>query len=115
MGEPMVAPTYEALAAQLSKGLDLCIRARGLEAQDRTNAMVEAFPGIDMERCAPRLNARERAREQPYLTQSATIPIWVQEQYDRDLLAWEDDTRSMLSRLSLYRPEALQQQPGGEG
>lgn len=96
MGEP----TYEDLAKQLSAGLDLCIRARNLDAQERTNVMVEAFPEIDMERCAPRLNAN--FPDQPYTTKSHTIAAWVQQQYDVDLAAWERETKAMLVRLNAY-------------
>lgn len=97
MGEP----TFADLAKQLSAGLDLCARARKLDAQERTNAMVEAAGGeIDMERMAARLNASHP--DLPYATRSATIAVWVQEQYDRDLAKWEADTRTMLSKLPYY-------------
>ena len=95
-------PTYEDLAAQLSLGLDLCVRARRLDAQERTNVMDEAFPGNGLERLAPRMTANFPA--QPYLTRSATIAVWVQDQYDTDLLKWETDTRAMLSRLPIHSP-----------
>lgn len=87
------------LARLLSEGLDLCVRARKMDAQDRTNAMAEAFPGIDMERVAPRLNAG--LSWAPYETRSATIPIWLQEQYERDLAAWEARARTTLLQSGL--------------
>jgi len=96
----MSVPSYEDLAKQLSAGLDLCIRARNLDAQERTNVMTEAFPEIDMERCAPRLNAN--FPDQPYTTKSHTIAAWVQQQYDVDLAAWERDTKAMLLKLTAY-------------
>lgn len=96
----MSRPSYEDLARQLSKGLDLCVRARRLDAQDRTNIMTETFPGIDMTRAAPRLNAV--FPDTPYETRSATIPVWIQQQYDTDLTAWEADTQRMLSMLPLH-------------
>jgi hypothetical protein len=87
------------LAAALSVGLDLCVRARKLDAQDRTNIMLEEFPDIDMERSAPRLTALQPWA--PYETRSATIPVWVQEQYDRDLAEWEASTRKLLLESGL--------------
>lgn len=96
----MSEPTYADIARQLSRGLDLCVRARSLDAQDRTNVMVETFPGIDMTRAGPRLNAV--FPDTPYTTRSATIPVWLQQQYDTDLAAWESETRTMLSRLPLH-------------
>jgi hypothetical protein len=62
--------------------------------------MAEAFPEIDMKRCAPRLNAN--FPDQPYTTKSHTIAAWVQQQYDVDLAAWERDTKAMLLRMSAY-------------
>lgn len=96
----MTAASYEDLARQLSEGLNLCVRARELESHDRTAAMVSAFPSIDLERAAPGLNALDPDMP-PYRTRSLTIPLWVEEQYQRDLAAWERTTREMLSRLDL--------------
>jgi hypothetical protein len=89
--------TYADLAALLSAGLDLCVRARKMDAQDRTNAMVETFPGIELERAAPRLTANQPWA--PYETRSLTIPLWVQEQYERDLADWEKSARAALMQL----------------
>jgi len=91
--------TREQLAAMLSEGLDLCVRARKLDAQERTNAMVETFPEIDMERCGPRLTGSQPWA--PYETRSLTIPLWVQEQYERDLAAWEAKARALLQQSGL--------------
>lgn len=86
----------ECCKALLSEGLDLCVRARKLDAQERTNVMVAAFPGIDMERAAPRLNAHHP--DAPYTTKSGTIALWVQEQYDTDLADWERRARHHLTQ-----------------
>lgn len=80
----------------LSEGLDLCVRARKLDSQDRTNTMVEVFPGIDLERAAPQLNANHQ--EAPYMTRSATMPLWVQDQYEKDLADWERRARHHLTQ-----------------
>lgn len=84
----------------LSEGLDLCVRARRLDAQERTNTQVEMS-------CAPpewwaENGAAKAARhnaifpDQPMLTKSATIPLWVQDQYERDLAEWERKGRKHL-------------------
>lgn len=79
----------------LSEGLDMCVRARKLDAQQRTNDMVGAARGeFDLDRYAARHNARDP--ERPILTRSATIPLWVQEQYERDLADWERRARHAL-------------------
>ena len=93
--------TYEQLATHLSKGLDLCVRARKLDAQDRTNAMAAIAPDMDMERWAARTNATRP--EAPYETRSATIALWVQEQYERDLYEWETEGRRMLMNLEAQK------------
>lgn len=89
--------TYEQLAAHLSKGLDLCVRARKLDAIDRTNALLEHFPGVDLERFAARHNITRP--EAPYETRSGTVALWVQDQYERDLYEWETEGRQMLMNL----------------
>ena len=77
----------------LSEGLDLCVRARKLDAMFRTNAHVEA--GVtDLEVYAPRHNALWP--DQPVLTRSATPAIWVQDQYEHDLADWERRSRHHL-------------------
>jgi hypothetical protein len=93
-----VTTTYTDLATLLSAGLDLCVRARKMDAQDRTNAMVDAIPGIDLDRAAPRLNANQPWA--PYKTRSLTIPLWVQEQYERDLAEWEAKSRAALMQIA---------------
>jgi hypothetical protein len=81
----------------LSEGLDLCVRARRLDAQDRTNGLVEAsVGGLDLDRYAPRHNAI--SPDQPVLSRSATIPLWVQDQYERDLADWERRAKHHLTQ-----------------
>jgi len=85
----------------LSEGLDLCVRARKLDAQDRTNATLDA--SVDGEAWMVSGNfARHVERnnivdpDKLMLTKSATISLWVQEQYDSDLAAWERKARTHL-------------------
>jgi hypothetical protein len=77
----------------LSEGLDLCVRARKLDSQERTNLMAEMAPGMDMERYATRHNADPDYWHQPVMTRSGTIPLWVADQYERDLAKWEEKSR----------------------
>lgn len=76
----------------LSEGLDLCVRARKLDAMVRTMAVQDHTP--DLERMAARHN--EQWPDQPIMSRSATIPLWVQDQYETDLAAWERKARKHL-------------------
>ena len=58
----------------LSEGLDLCARARKMDAMEKERA--------------------EFLLRNPDMTRSATIPVWAEEQYQRDLAAWEAKPRS---------------------
>jgi hypothetical protein len=78
--------------AMLSEGLDLCVRARKLDAMVRTIAVQDNTP--DLERLAERHNALWP--DQPIMSRSGTIPLWVQDQYERDLADWERRARHHL-------------------
>lgn len=78
----------------LSEGLDLCVRARKLDAQVRTNVIADLSPGTDLERHAARHNLRHP--DQTIMSQSGTVPLWLQDQYDRDLADWERRARHHL-------------------
>ena len=71
----VVARERDEARALLSEGLDLCVRARKLD---------------DLER---RRIARSMAGE----TTSGTVPLWAQEQYERDLAEWETRARAGLA------------------
>lgn len=90
-------------ATLLSQGLDLCVRARKMDAQDRANAHV----GISVDgrtwessglfaRFAEAHN--EHTPHAPIATRSATMPLWVQDQYERDLADWEARSRLHLQK-----------------
>lgn len=103
-----MADTATELAELLSEGLDLCVRARRLDAQDRTNAALEAsVDGAEWEKSGTfaRYVARQNIMfpEQPLMTRSATIPLWVQHQYEEDLAAWERKARAAMMRLGFAR------------
>lgn len=69
------------LAVIVSEGLDLCIRARELDAQ------IERALQAGMGRIFPEG------------TRCATPAIWVQQQYDADLAAWEAKAKESMIRL----------------
>lgn len=73
------------LAAILSEGLDLCVRARGLDEQ--VQRALQAGMG----------------RIFPEGTRCATPALWVQEQYDTDLAEWEVKARAAMLRLGFAR------------
>lgn len=62
----------------LSEGLDLCVRARKLDDADKA--------------------VREFQRETPDATRCATVPLWVADQYERDLADWERRAREALAK-----------------
>lgn len=65
----------------LSEGLDLCARARKMDAMDKERAEYYAM--------------------NPDATRSMTIPVWAEEQYQRDLADWEARAKSYLSPILL--------------
>ncbi len=84
----------ESFRALLSEGLDLCVRARKLDAMVRTASIAEA--GVtDLDRYAERHNIQWP--DQPVLTKSGSPALWVSEQYDTDLDDWERRVRKALT------------------
>jgi hypothetical protein len=61
----------------LSEGLDLCVRARKMDEAERKLV--------------------EWQMQHPHVTKSATIPLWAQDQYERDLADWEARVRAALA------------------
>lgn len=85
----------------LSEGLDLCVRARALDAQDRTDTQIEMSDASpewwekNLERRAARHNAM--FPDQPMSTRSATMPLWFKDQFEKDLADWERRARAFLT------------------
>lgn len=88
-------------AVLLSEGLDLCVRARKMDAMDRRQA------ALDVSSCPEKWQEsgmfdRYVARNNietphaPIATRSATVAIWMQDQYDKDLADWESRARTAL-------------------
>lgn len=80
----------------LSEGLDLCVRARRLDMQERANVIAEISPDTDLARYAGRYNLDAGNAHRPVASQSGTIALWVQDQYERDLADWEGRARKHL-------------------
>lgn len=84
----------------LSEGLDLCVRARNMDARERTAAQIEASADPDWwtpETIAARAERHNAVWPDQPMSTSATLPLWVQDQYDRDLADWERRTRAHLT------------------
>jgi hypothetical protein len=81
----------------LSEGLDLCVRARAMDAQDRTDAQIaiSSAPKEWWDENLGRRAARHNAifQDQPMTSRSATLPLWIQDQYEKDLAEWERKAR----------------------
>lgn len=84
----------------LSEGLDLCVRARKMDAQDRTVAQM-AISSAPKEWWDENLECRAARHnaifpDQPMSTRSGTYALWVQDQYEKDLADWERRARAFL-------------------
>ena len=84
----------------LSEGLDLCVRARAMDAVDRTAAAMSVSTA-GKEWWDANLAARASMHnatwpDSPMSNRSATLPLWVQDQYERDLADWERRSRAHL-------------------
>ena len=85
----------------LAEGLDLCVRARQMDAQDRRNAHLavscdpEAWQADGtFDRHVARNNIENPDR--PISTRSGTVHLWVEDQYQTDLAEWERKSRKHL-------------------
>lgn len=74
------AVTFDQLAQSLSEGVDLCVRARKLD--DRVKEALAAGLTTD--------------------TRCGTLALWVVEQYERDVAAWEAAAKTLLARLPTH-------------
>lgn len=87
----------------LSQGLDLCVRARKMDAMDRRES------ALSISKCREEWEASGRFDEYverhnidrphaPIATRSGTVMLWLQEQYDKDLAEWEEKARQHLMK-----------------
>jgi hypothetical protein len=89
----------------LSQGLDLCVRARKMDAQDRTAAQM-AISDAPQEWWDENIEARAARHnaifpDQPMSTKCGTLALWVQDQYEKDLADWERRARHFLTHVAL--------------
>lgn len=87
----------------LSEGLDLCVRARTLDAQVRSVSALDASSCPEEWKASGRFDqfvARNNIEhpERPLSTRCATPALWVQDQYDKDLHEWERKARHHLTQ-----------------
>lgn len=85
----------------LSEGLDLCARARKMDAMDRRQATLAASCDPDAWQASGRFDTyveRHNVQnpDQPIATRSGTVPLWLNDQYDKDLADWEARARKAL-------------------
>lgn len=78
-----MAEREQQLEILLSEGLDLCVRARKIDAGLTEKAIRDRFPA-------------SAALYPEQYSRSGTPHLWVQEQYDADLADWEKRARSFL-------------------
>lgn len=91
----------ERLEDLLSEGLDLCVRARQMDAIDRRRDTLAASSDPKAWQEGGRFDEHVKAHNehfphQPIATGSATPALWAQEQYDLDLADWEKRARDFL-------------------
>ena len=88
----------------LSEALDLCVRARNLDGMRRREAHLEASSDPEFWVGSGRfaqfveMNNADN-RHAPISTRSATMPLWLADQYDRDLADWEQRARAYLEKV----------------
>lgn len=101
--------TCETCRTLLSEGLDLCVRARKMDAMDRREAALKASKVPDewvesglFDKYVERHNIdRPHA---PISARSGTVALWLQEQYNQDLAEWERKSRHHLMQGCGDRP-----------
>lgn len=91
----------EKLEELLSEGLDLCVRARTMDQMDRRKSALGATEHAkewqesgNFDRYVERHNIQHPGQQ--ISTRSGTIPLWAQDQYEKDVADWEHRTRSFL-------------------
>jgi len=87
----------------LSEGLDLCVRARTMDAMDRRAATLAVSSDPEgwvesglFDKHVERHNIVNP--DQPISTRSATVAVWAIDQYEKDLADWERRGRHHLQQ-----------------
>ncbi|TGP27969.1 hypothetical protein EN814_09820 [Mesorhizobium sp. M2D.F.Ca.ET.171.01.1.1] len=91
-------------AKLLAEGLDLCVRARKMDEMDRRKATLEFSQDPDgwvesgmFDRHVKRHNIEYP--DQRIHPRSATVHLWMQDQYEKDLADWERRARKHLQSI----------------
>ena len=82
----------ETLATLLSEGLDLCVRAKSLDEQAIKKSMRDFSGGDEAAKKWPETYGR-----------SGTPYLWIQQQYDTDLAAWEAKAKATLFKMGFAK------------
>ena len=90
------------LTALLSEGLDLCVRARKMDAMDRRQKALDASVGADEWQASGQFDRYVERHNidyphAPISTRSATVALWMQDQYNKDLADWEARARKAIT------------------
>jgi hypothetical protein len=91
----------ETCRSLLSEGLDICVRGRNLDAQERTNntLAISCDPEgwIDSGKFSNYVERHNLTNpDHPLSHRSGTLSLWIQEQYETDVAAWERRARQHL-------------------
>jgi len=94
----------DATAKLLSEGLDLCVRARMMDEMDRRKATLAIAKEPDEWVSSGQFDTHVERHNISYPDQqiyprSATVHLWVQDQYEKDLADWERRARAHLMSL----------------
>ena len=96
-----MAETCQTCRELLSEGLDLCVRARKMDAMDRRAAALAASKCADEWVESGRFDGYVELHnidrpDTQIATRSGTVALWLEEQYQTDLAAWERKSRHHL-------------------
>lgn len=88
-------------ARLLSEGLDLCVRARKMDEMDRRKAALTIAKEPDEWVASGQFDEYVKRHNINYPDQqihprSATVHLWMQDQYEKDLADWERRARAHL-------------------
>jgi len=92
----------------LSEGLDLCARARQMDAMDRRSATlaISSNPTGWVESGQFDKYVQGHNLDSPHApieTRSLTVPVWLQQQYDLDLADWEKRAKAHVAKALFFK------------
>jgi hypothetical protein len=95
-------PRCQTCRVLLGQALDLCVRARKMDAIDRRASHLAISQNPDEWQESGTFDAfvadnNAQNPHRPIATKSATVLLWMQEQYDLDLADWEARARNHLT------------------